>query len=587
MTWRFDSSQAHYIQKKSEWPLKKKLSVLVFVFLCVNALALEFSPNTAMEMDATITLHAKGAIEGPLAQTDTMELMFLTFPDTKNQSVIEHSEKIFFGDREFLPQYETRKGNKYAVFRIENLAQFEQTRSFRIESISRIMTKARIGLEEKNQDNTDKSEFLQETSYIETNDPVLKSKAEIEFLGTDKVEVVRKVAQWVNSNIEYDFENYYGAVFSARQTYDSRKGVCDEFANLTAAFTRIKGIPTKYVTGISFDGKRFGNHGWLEVFLDKYGWVGLDSTFGEAGFVDAAHFVLGKNADANDVFNIKIITRTKDSVRVQSSLELPQVKINDVGFFEGVTQARVEHPQKVSSLQNFTVKAVVKNNLTTDAIIPIQLSLHPDFYADQKLKLEKFGPLEEKNIEWKATAPRHLDEKSYLKYGVFLFTPDQNVAGEIEVHFSQGNEPEIIQVTFFDVSPSLDENNLTIFVKIRNDSPYNASAKISGFLGGEKIAEKETMIEPLSTKTESITVENFSSGKVELLMQSDGVEKKSEIIVPAQKEKPIQVTEKKLAGENSDNPPTPNGLQEVAIVVAVLAGIFFAASFFVFVRKKN
>ena len=76
-----------------------------------------------------------------------------------------------------------------------------------------------------------------------------------------------------------------------------RKGVCDEFSNLGAAILRARGIPTRMVIGVTFDGINWGNHAWIEVLQPDLGWIPSDPTFREAGYVDGTHIKMGSFND--------------------------------------------------------------------------------------------------------------------------------------------------------------------------------------------------------------------------------------------------------------------------------------------------
>jgi len=239
---------------------------------------------------------------------------------------------------------------------------------------------------------------------------------------------VRQIVEWVNNNITYDFKNYYDGVYSAKETYNSRAGVCDEFANLTAAFTRIKGIPTKYVTGISFDGQRFGLHGWLEVFLPKTGWIGVDSTYGEAGYLDAAHFTIAKTSDANKAIDLIAITRSREKISMTTQLGLPQVEVVDVEFFDGILEAKIIKPKQVFLGELFEIKAEIENVSGKKAIFPIEMVFHEKFKASNTQKLVMFEPGETRTLTWEARAPEEKFEGGYYTYGIVLLIPDGNIS---------------------------------------------------------------------------------------------------------------------------------------------------------------
>ncbi len=547
--------------------MKQIFSLTLLIFFCLNAAAFEFNPNTVQEMDATITLQATGTFQGEVSNQDKAEIRFLVFQSQENQQVIEHTETLTIAGQTYAPEYEIEEENKFAVFKLDNLLNYANNPEFTITSITRIKTSVTIGLEETNFQQENFSQYLAETDYIETNDPTLQSKARLEFQSNNQLELTQQISQWVNSNIEYDFANYYNEVFSAKHTYDTRHGVCDEFANLSAAFARIKGIPAKYITGISFDGQRFGNHGWLEVYLDDYGWVGLDATFGEAGFVDGAHFILGQTIDANKLINLKITTQSIGGLTVLTELKQPQVEINDTKFFENITMITTEIPTKVYSKQQFTTKIKIKNTLDKQALMPIELAVHPDFLVDQKLRIENFAPNEEKELEWQIIAPEHTDRKTYLKYDVFVFTPDQNIKLPIEVHFGETRNEETTPLVFFDISPKKINEAILIELKIKNNSSQSQSGKITLKKDNEIIEEIDIQVEGYATQTQSIQVNGFSFGELELILFDGEQEKKISILIPKEKEKEIEV----VPQENfEDNVFDLVQNQQIAPIIAIL-----------------
>ncbi|PIU10221.1 hypothetical protein COT30_00405 [Candidatus Micrarchaeota archaeon CG08_land_8_20_14_0_20_49_17] len=102
-------------------------------------------------------------------------------------------------------------------------------------------------------------------------------------------ERVAKLMIWVHNRTRYDL-SVGGQEKSAVWVYNNRKGVCVEFANLFMALTRSIGIPTRYVTGITYS-DLMGNwqgHAWAETYIGGK-WAAADPTWLELGSVDATH----------------------------------------------------------------------------------------------------------------------------------------------------------------------------------------------------------------------------------------------------------------------------------------------------------
>jgi hypothetical protein len=73
---------------------------------------------------------------------------------------------------------------------------------------------------------------------------------------------------------------------------ESKKSVCIGFSSLLIAFLRSVGIPAKYVFGFSASGTEMKEHSWVEVYIPEHGFIELDPTYGEFGYVDASHIKL-------------------------------------------------------------------------------------------------------------------------------------------------------------------------------------------------------------------------------------------------------------------------------------------------------
>ena len=88
---------------------------------------------------------------------------------------------------------------------------------------------------------------------------------------------VEAVYNWIVSNIEYD-EELAAAITSGQvsvyvpdpeRTYNTRKGICFDYAALMCAMLRSQGIPTRLVMGQTPQ----GYHAWNEVYFAGTGWV--------------------------------------------------------------------------------------------------------------------------------------------------------------------------------------------------------------------------------------------------------------------------------------------------------------------------
>jgi len=147
--------------------------------------------------------------------------------------------------------------------------------------------------------------YLKSEHLIESDDPVLKKKAEeLTESSRDAWDAAKRLSQWVAEEIGYDIPG--GG--SARNTYDLRMGECGAHSKLFAAFCRAVGIPARVVWGCMYIpnvGGGFGQHAWNEVYMGEAGWVTLDTTIREIDYVDSGHIRLGELTSLQIAWNPK------------------------------------------------------------------------------------------------------------------------------------------------------------------------------------------------------------------------------------------------------------------------------------------
>ncbi|MCM3493348.1 transglutaminase domain-containing protein [Paenibacillus lactis] len=108
---------------------------------------------------------------------------------------------------------------------------------------------------------------------------------------TDK-EKARKLYDWVGSRISYDHEKVrlyeeqrIWKEQTPQDTYDTRLGVCIDYARLYAMMARSQDLDVRVVTGRGYNGQGgYGPHAWNEVYLnEEKKWVPLDPTWAQSG----------------------------------------------------------------------------------------------------------------------------------------------------------------------------------------------------------------------------------------------------------------------------------------------------------------
>lgn len=129
--------------------------------------------------------------------------------------------------------------------------------------------------------------FLEAENGIESDDPAIRSKAlEVTKGLTTTEQKAEAIIRFVVGHITYD------ATAASRNKgalagFETRIGVCQEYANLFVAMARANGIPARLVYGwansVRLDGSlnAENRHVWAEYYDAQKGWVAVDPTFAE------------------------------------------------------------------------------------------------------------------------------------------------------------------------------------------------------------------------------------------------------------------------------------------------------------------
>jgi transglutaminase-like putative cysteine protease len=126
--------------------------------------------------------------------------------------------------------------------------------------------------------------YLRETALTCLN-PVMVDYArnEAEKSGTDPLERLHDLLKALNRDIAFDANPTHSGT-TAAQSFELKKGVCQDLSHIFIAMARGLGIPARYVSGYFFrsDGRndQEAGHAWTEVCVPDLGWVGFDPTNG-------------------------------------------------------------------------------------------------------------------------------------------------------------------------------------------------------------------------------------------------------------------------------------------------------------------
>lgn len=122
----------------------------------------------------------------------------------------------------------------------------------------------------------------------ESIDSFSRSLAKGQTTTLDKAD---KLYNWEGSNITYDYNkanevlnNDYNVKSGAIPTFNTRTGICFDFASLYVAMCRANNIKVRLVTGEGFNGVSWVSHAWNMVYIPEMGkWINVDTTFASGG----------------------------------------------------------------------------------------------------------------------------------------------------------------------------------------------------------------------------------------------------------------------------------------------------------------
>ncbi|WP_425464422.1 transglutaminase domain-containing protein [Paenibacillus oralis] len=105
-------------------------------------------------------------------------------------------------------------------------------------------------------------------------------------------EKARRLYDWIGTRVSYDYdkvkdyeEKGIWHEQTPQMTFETKKGVCIDYARLYAMMARSQGLDVKVITGLGYDGQGgYGPHAWNEVFLPAQNtWIPLDATWAQSG----------------------------------------------------------------------------------------------------------------------------------------------------------------------------------------------------------------------------------------------------------------------------------------------------------------
>lgn len=266
--------------------LKATVKIIVLALLCTTCLphlawaaplgdnALNRNVQIAVKVTNSGLQTARGVkVQLPLISADSQYQQ--TIEETFNQKV----EKIVEGEA----------GSRIAHIVIDSIAP-GQSETITVNYALQI--KPGGGL--KASSASELQQYLKPYNKIESNNSEIVAKAnQLTASAESELAKVNKIGSFISSHMTYKLDSPHknkGAMSALR----NGEGVCEDYAALFIALARASGLPARQVNGFA-DPKLTGaswrsrsqevslqgfRHSWAEVYIENYGWIAVDPTFG-------------------------------------------------------------------------------------------------------------------------------------------------------------------------------------------------------------------------------------------------------------------------------------------------------------------
>jgi hypothetical protein len=522
--------------------MRKILLLILLLILIGSVFAESFYPTTIGSMNAEAKLYGRGTISG-LGKGESVTFQTLTFQESEFQKTRVIKEALYINGETIYPKYTLDEfANKYAVFTIKENGEFNY------ELIADINTHAlmyAISDYNINPNSIAQKEYLVASDKIESNTIEIETVEKNKLITNSFLDSLNKTILWVNDYVEYpptgstEFNKYYLLQRSAIDTLESRKGVCDEFANLAASLLRAKKIPTRIVTGITFDGQAWGNHAWIEVYNETLKvWIPSDPTFRETGFVDATHIKIGSYQDVTqslakaffpETANVSFNTQTVPEVTVKEKKYLNQIKIRAITpTLEAKKWNKLE--LSLENLTNSTIIAPINiRENYTELIIP------------EKKQSVILKPGETKTIFFDIYPNVEINENQIARGTITFNSLSPPFTKEFQINYTK-NTQIIPEVKVEDITPIINENNLTLRVITTNYTPRNEDINIS--VKSETVDKQNTYtLNEFESKLEEILIPDYNDAYYTITINTPSATYEQTIVPAKQKNiiKPIDL----------------------------------------------
>lgn len=119
-----------------------------------------------------------------------------------------------------------------------------------------------------------------------------------QIIGDEKnpLQKLKKIFTWVEENIPWASAREYSTIPSITEyAIENNHGDCGIQTLVFITLCRYNGIPAKWQSGWMLHPPEINLHDWAEIYVDNYGWLPVDQSFGIKNYLDESqkYFYLG------------------------------------------------------------------------------------------------------------------------------------------------------------------------------------------------------------------------------------------------------------------------------------------------------
>lgn len=173
--------------------------------------------------------------------------------------------------------------------------------------------------------------YLEYTALANYDKNICAKASEIASGSGNYLEAFLKVAEYVYNAMDYD-EAFGNKNYTATTIYSLKKGVCGDYSTLYISMLRCLGIPARFAAGYVYSNLYlgYGAHAWTEVYVPSYGWISVDPTIGEFGWLSPSHAKFETIDDASKSksfavnyfgYNVDVETSTQTALETTGTVE--------------------------------------------------------------------------------------------------------------------------------------------------------------------------------------------------------------------------------------------------------------------------